>query len=156
MKLVPVQAVSVPLPDKKTVYPQPFASWVEGRTKKKLGDHFGLTHFGVNLTELAPGAISALLHHHSKQDEFIYILEGTPTLLLGEKECLLSPGDCMGFKAGMGVAHQLVNRSEKPVLYIEVGDRAVGDEVEYPNDDLKANQLPNGKWAFTHKDDRPY
>lgn len=82
MKLIPIQAVSVPLPDKKTVYPQPFASQVDGRTKKKLGDHFGLTHFGVNLTELAPGAISALLHHHSKQDEFIYILEGTPTLLL--------------------------------------------------------------------------
>lgn len=62
----------------------------------------------------------------------------------------------MGFKAGIGVAHQLVNRSEKPVLYLEVGDRSVGDEVEYPNDDLKANSQSNGKWTFTHKDGRPY
>lgn len=156
MKHTPVPAESIPLPDKKTIYPQPYASLVEGRAKRKLGDYFGLTNFGINLTQLAPGAISALLHHHSKQDEFVYILEGTPTLLLGEKEYLLSSGDCIGFKAGTGVAHQLVNRSPEPVAYIEVGDRSEGDEVEYPNDDLKATQLANGVWVLTHKDGRPY
>ncbi len=156
MQHTPVPAKSIPSPEKKTIYPQPFAALVEGRVKRKLGDHFGLTHFGVNLTELAPGAISALLHHHSKQDEFIYILQGTPTLLLDEKEYPLSPGDCMGLKAGAGVGHQLVNRSSDPVIYIEIGDRTEGDEVDYPNDDLKAIQLANGVWSLTHKDGRPY
>ena len=156
MQRAPVSAESIPLPAKNTIYPHPYASLMEGRAKRKLGDHFGLTNFGVNLTQLAPGSISALLHHHSKQDEFVYILEGTPTLLLGEHEYLLSPGDCVGFKAGTGVAHQLVNRSAVQVAYIEVGDRTEGDEVEYPNDDLKATQLPNGVWAFAHKDGRPY
>ena len=154
MKHTPVSAESIPLPDKKTIYPQPYASLVEGRTKRKLGDHFGLTNFGVNLTQLAPGAVSALLHHHSKQDEFIYILQGSPTLLLGEKEYLLNAGDCMGFKAGTGLAHQLANRSQTLAVYIEAGDRTVNDEVEYPNDDLKATQLANGAWALTHKDGR--
>lgn len=156
MKNAPVSAESIPLPDKKTVYPQPYAPLVEGRAKRKLGDYFGLTNFGVNLTELAPGAISALLHRHAKQDEFVYILEGTPTLYLEEKEYLLNPGDCVGFKAGTGAAHQLANRSSTIVVFIEVGDRTVGDEVEYPNDDLKATQLTSGAWAFTHKDGRPY
>ena len=55
MKSKPVPAGTIPLPDKKTIYPPPFASLVEGRTKRKLGDHFGLSNFGVNLTELAPG-----------------------------------------------------------------------------------------------------
>jgi len=152
----PISAKSIPLPDKKTIYPQPFAPLVEGRHKRKLGDYFGLTNFGINLTQLEPGAISALLHHHSKQDEFIYVLEGTPTLLLDENEYLLSPGDCMGFKAGTGVASQLVNRTSQLVVYIEVGDRTEGDEVEYPNDDLKASQLADGVWVLTHKDGRPY
>lgn len=62
----------------------------------------------------------------------------------------------MGFKAGTGVAHQLVNRSAVPAIYIEIGDRTEGDEVEYPQDDLKATQLANGVWALTHKDGRPY
>ena len=156
MENTPISSESIPLQDKKTIYPLPFSLLVEGRAKRKLGDHFGLTNFGINLTKLAPGAISALLHHHSKQDEFIYILEGTPTLLLNEKEYLLVPGDCMGFKAGMGIAHQLVNRSTELVVYIEVGDRTETDEVEYPNDDLKATQLANGIWELTRKNGMPY
>lgn len=62
----------------------------------------------------------------------------------------------MGFKACSGVASQLVNRSSEPVVYLEVGDRTAGDEVEYPNDDLKAEQQLGGVWKFSHKDGRPY
>ncbi len=153
---VPVPADSIPPPMMKTIYPAPFAHQVEGRIKRKLGDYFGLTNFGVNMTELEPGAVSALLHHHSKQDEFIYVLEGQPILVLGEEEYLLGPGDCYGFRAGSGIASQLVNRSEKPVTYLEIGDRTEGDEVVYPKDDLKAAQLSDGKWLLTHKDGRPY
>lgn len=156
MNQSPVSAESIPLPDKKTIYPTPFASFVEGREKRKLGEFFGLTNFGVNLTQLSPGANSALLHHHSKQEEFIYILQGTPTLYLGEQAFVLNPGDCYGFKAGTGVAHKITNRSLEPVIYIEMGDRSEGDEVEYPNDDLKATQTQNGAWTLMHKDGSPY
>ena len=156
MKAVPIPADSIPAPEKKTVYPQPFAALMEGRVKRKLGDYFGLNNFGVNLTELSPGAISALLHHHSRQDEFIYILQGTPTLILGQDEYVLSPGDCYGCRAGTGIASQLVNRSSAVVTYLEIGDRSSGDEVEYPNDDLRAVQLANGQWRLTHKDGSPY
>ena len=156
MSQKPIPAKLIPLPETNSFYPEPFASLMAGRDKRKLGDHFALTNFGINQTTLAPGAISALSHHHSKQDEFIYILEGAATLLCGEDEYQMSPGDCMGFKAGAGVASQLVNRTSEPVVYLEVGDRTVGDGVEYPNEDLKAEQQPNGAWEFTHKDGRPY
>lgn len=156
MPLVPVPAVSVPVSGKKTVYPSPFAARVEGRLKRRLGDHFGLVNFGINLTELAPGSVSALRHHHSRQDEFIYVLEGNPTLLVGDDEYLLGPGDCCGFPAGSGLASQLVNRSAAATRFLEIGDRTPGDEVEYPDDDLKAVQRPDGSWEMMHKDGRPY
>lgn len=156
MKQSPISAKSISVPMGKTIYPEPYASLVEGRLKRKLGEFFGLTNFGVNLTNLSPGAISALAHSHSKQDEFIFVLEGTPTLVLGEDEFTLNPGDCYGFKAGTGIAHQLVNRSSESVTYLEIGDRTEGDEVEYPNDDLKATQSANGVWTLTHKDSRAY
>jgi uncharacterized cupin superfamily protein len=152
----PISAQSIPASMGKTIYPEPYAALVKGRLKRKLGEFFGLTNFGVNLTHLSPGAISALLHSHSKQDEFILVLEGTPTLVLGEQEFVLNPGDCYGFKAGTGVAHQLINRSDAIVTYLEIGDRTPCDEVEYPNDDLKATQLDNGAWMLTHKDGRAY
>ncbi|MEQ9363498.1 MAG: cupin domain-containing protein [Leptospirales bacterium] len=156
MKTQPIAALNIVAPAAKTIYPEPFAATVAGREKRKLGNHFGLKNFGVNLTRLAPGAASALLHHHSKQDEFIYILDGAPTLVLGAETYVLKPGDCVGFPAANGIAHQLTNRSEQDVLYIEVGDRTAGDEVEYPNDDLKATMGDDGAWRLTHKDGRPY
>ena len=61
--------------------PAPIAARLQGREKRALGDAFGLTNFGANLTRLAPGARSSLRHAHTKQDEFIYILAGQPTLL---------------------------------------------------------------------------
>lgn len=156
MNKKPIAAKSISLPEVNSLYPEPFAALMEGREKRKLGNHFGLSNFGINQTTLAPGAISALAHHHSKQDEFIYILEGVTTLLHGENEYLMRPGDCMGFKAGSGIASQLVNRSSAPVVYLEVGDRTTGDAVDYPDDDLQAEQQANGAWQFTHKDGRPY
>jgi uncharacterized cupin superfamily protein len=126
-----------------------------GREKRPLGDFFSLKNFGVNLTRLGPGGESSILHRHSKQDEFIYILEGRPTLITEDTEMLLWPGMCSGFPAN-GVAHQLINRTDVDVVYLEVGDRTPGDEGSYPQDDLKAVLGADGKWIFTHKDGRPY
>jgi uncharacterized cupin superfamily protein len=156
VKHEPTPATDIPISNRKTIYPAPFSAQVEGRLKRRLGDHFGLTTFGINLTELAPGSVSALLHHHTRQDEFIYIVAGTPILVLDDREYPLRAGDCCGFKAGSGVGHQLVNRSKAPVLYLEVGDRSPDDYAAYPNDDLKFTQIDGGAWILTHKDGSPY
>src|SRR5262245_63101667 len=140
---------------KPSSYPEPFASRMSGRTKHPLGDVFGLTNFGINLTRLAPNAVSALRHAHTKQDEFIYILRGHPTLKTDEGSTPLSPGMCAGFRAGTGNGHHLVNETAEEVVYLEIGDRTVGDEGSYPDDDLKA-VLIDGKWIFAHKDGAPY
>src|SRR3954463_11796605 len=108
---------------KPSNYPEPFFSRMSGREKRQLGDVFGLRNFGVNLTRLLPGGESALLHRHSRQDELVFILEGTPTLVTDVEEILLSPGICAGFPAG-GTAHHLVNRTDTDVLYLEIGDRS--------------------------------
>ena len=138
-----------------SIYPEPFASLMVGRDKKRLGDVFALTNFGVNLTRLAPGALSALRHAHAVQDEFIYILQGNPVLVTDNNETQLHAGMCAGFKAGTGNAHQLVNRTTEDVLYLEVGGRTAGDAVIYPDDDLKANMV-DGHWVFSHKNGMPY
>jgi uncharacterized cupin superfamily protein len=152
---VAVAAAEVPARSKPSVYPEPFASRMLGREKRQLGDLFGLTNFGVNLTRLAPNSVSALRHAHTKQDEFVYILQGRPTLHTDEGRTQLSPGMCAGFKAGTGNGHRLINETTEDVVYLEVGDRTPGDEGSYPDDDLKA-LLVEGKWKFVHKDGEPY
>jgi len=152
---VAITAAEVPARSKPSVYPEPFASRMVGREKRQLGDLFGLTNFGVNLTRLAPNSVSALRHAHTKQDEFVYILQGRPTLQTDEGRTQLSPGMCAGFKAGTGNGHRLINETTEEVVYLEVGDRTPGDEGSYPDDDLKA-LLVEGKWKFVHKDGTPY
>lgn len=140
---------------RSSLYPEPFASRMRGRTKRALGDLFGLHNFGVNLTRLEPGAVSALRHAHSRQDEFIYVLEGQPALHTDEGLTRLAPGMCAGFPAGSGNAHCLINDTAAAVVYLEIGDRSSGDQASYPDDDLRAD-LIDGRWAFSRKDGSTY
>ncbi|MBX3723303.1 MAG: cupin domain-containing protein [Turneriella sp.] len=141
---------------KKSVYPAPFAAMMELREKRVLGDLFGLTNFGVNLTTIKPGGMSALRHAHATQDEFIYVVSGNPILVTNAGETQLAPGMCAGFLHANGDAHQLINRSETDAVYLEIGDRSAGDSTTYPDNDLVAIFEGTGKWRFTHKDGRPY
>ena len=155
-KPVSIRAAEAPPRAKPSGYPQKFLAKVAGREKRPLGDLFGLTNFGVNLTRLAPGAASSLRHAHARQDEFVYILEGRPTLITDAGETELSPGMCAGFKAGTGDAHHLVNRTREDVLYLEVGDRTRGDSATYPDDDMQVVQDADGNWRYLKKDGTPY
>ena len=156
MKRVSIKALDAPPRSKPSGYPEKFRARVEGREKRPLGDLFGLSNFGVNLTRLAPGAESSVRHAHAKQDEFVYILEGHPTLVTDAGATELSPGMCAGFKAGTGDGHHLVNRSKQDVLYLEIGDRTRGDSATYPDDDLQVVQDAQGNWRYLHKDGTPY
>jgi len=136
-------------------YPDRFKSRVAGRLKQRLGDVAGLKNFGVNLVHLPPGRQSALRHWHSRQDEFIYVLSGTLTLVTDIGEQTLTAGMAAGFPAGEANGHHLINRSDAVATYLEVGDRSPGDAVTYPDDDLVA-MLSSEGWQFTHKDGTAY
>jgi uncharacterized cupin superfamily protein len=137
-----------------TNYPPPFAARVAGRFKRPLGDLFGIQSFGVNLTTLEPGAQSSLKHRHHVQDEFVYVISGELVLVHDEGEAVMTAGMCAGFPHG-GAAHHLLNRSNAPASYIEIGDRLPGDRADYPDDDLQAVKVKDG-WSFLSKNGSPY
>lgn len=153
---VAIEAASAPTRVPLLAFPEPLASLMAGRERRPLGDLFGLTKFGVNLTRLGPGNVSAPRHSHSRQDEFVYILEGTPVLVTNAGETPLRPGMCAGFKAGTGDAHHLANRTDADVVYLEIGDRTSGDAVTYPDDDIALGQASDGRWQIVHKGGSPY
>jgi uncharacterized cupin superfamily protein len=138
-----------------TGYPEPYRAAVKGRHRRALGDAFGLTHFGVNLVRLEPGAASSQRHWHTREDELVYVLEGEPTLVTDAGEQVLGPGMVAGFKAGAPNGHHLVNRTARDVLFIVVGDRDEGDECEYPDIDMAARVFA-GTHRFVRKDGTPY
>jgi uncharacterized cupin superfamily protein len=128
-------------------YPAPFAEAVAGRAKRALGDPLDLTQFGVNLVTLAPGAWSSQRHWHANEDEFVYVLE---TLVTNAGETKLEPGMAAGFPAGRADGHHLINRTDKPVVYLEVGTRTPAEVAQYSDIDMMARR-DGASFAFTHK-----
>jgi len=143
-------------PRSSSAYPEPFRSRVLPREKRALGDAFGLTTIGVNLTTLGPGKESSMRHYHTREDELVFVLEGEVVLRTDEGEQLLTAGSCAGFKAGTTNAHQLVNRSDRPARYLEVSNRHEEDSAIYPDVDLAYSKAPDGSHLFTHKDGTRY
>ncbi len=135
-------------------YPEPFKSRMGDRVKRRVGEACGLTRFGVNLVTLGPGGQSALRHWHSREDEFVYVLEGEVVLVTNAGEQVLRAGDCAGYPAGKPDAHHFVNRSDKPARYLEVGNRDDADVATYPDDDLRYADDPAA--GYLRKDGRPY
>ena len=72
-------------------YPAPFDEPCKARTGLRLSDAGGLTQFGANLMTLKPGAWSSQRHHHSHEDEIVFVVSGNPTLYEGEDGVSLAP-----------------------------------------------------------------
>ncbi len=142
-------------PRQGSIYPEPFKSAVEGRIKRALTERLGLTQFGVNLTTLEPGARSSLRHWHETEDEFVYVLEGELTLVTMDGERKLRVSQAASFPKGDRNGHCLINRSDRRATYLEIGTRSKVDNVEYPDEDLKAEKR-DGRWHFLHKDGTPW
>jgi len=149
-----IDVANIPI-DTRTGYPKPFDRVVKGRERKRLGNAVDLDQFGVNLTTLKPGAASALRHWHEQEDELVYILEGEVVLIENGGEIALKAGDAAGFKAGAPNGHQLVNRSDRDAVYLEIGSRSKHERVDYPDVDLMVVRDENGM-RYTHKNGEPY
>lgn len=103
-----------------------------GREWLYYSDSGGLTQFGAYVDTLQPGAGSSEQHWHEKEDEFLYVLTGELTVLEGDREATLHPGDAACWPAGNPLGHTVVNRSESPCSYLIVGTRVTHDVCHYP------------------------
>jgi uncharacterized cupin superfamily protein len=143
-------------PRRGSSYPEQFRAQVERRSKRALGDAVGLSQFGVNLVELPPGCWSAQRHWHTHEDEFVYVMEGELTLVTDAGEQVLRPGMAAGFPAGKPDGHHLINRTDRPAVYLEVGSRREDvDEVDYPDIDMAVRQQ-DGRQVIVRKNGEPY
>jgi len=140
-----------------TDYPEEFAINVKARERRKLGDAFGLTNFGVNFTTLPPGCWSSQRHWHSKQDEFVYIVSGEVVLVTDAGEQVITAGMVAGFPAGKPDGHHLVNKSSENAVYLEIGDRIPMDTTQYSDIDMRTAYIDDTNTdRYVHKDGTPY
>jgi uncharacterized cupin superfamily protein len=138
-----------------SIYPEPYASEMAGRSSLRLGDAGGLKQFGANLVILAPGAKSSLRHWHLNEDEFVMMTQGECVLVQDEGETLMRPGDCAAFPAGEPNGHHFINKSGTEARFLVVGTKAPRELATYSDVDMQV-ELAGGKARFTHKDGSPW
>jgi len=114
-------------------YPPPHDLAVAGRKTWPLTRQFGLSQFGVNRVELAPGAWSTQRHWHKLSDEVVVMISGELTLVDDDGEEVLRAGDSVAFKAGVANAHHLQNRSDDVAIYYDIGGRDLDDVSTFPD-----------------------
>ena len=137
----------------RTGYPMPYAAEMGGRHYRRLGAAGGLTQLGVSHCVLDPGGVSSQRHWHEGIDEFVVILEGEAVLVEDQGETVMQPGDCAAFPKDVPNGHRLVNRSERPCVFLAMDCRIGEGDCHYPDVDLHFD-MANG--AFTHKDGSAY
>jgi uncharacterized cupin superfamily protein len=137
--------------------PEEFREAQRKRFNRRLADYAGLKNFGVNLIRVIPGGQSSARHAHTKQDEFVYVLEGEFVLVTDSGRQTVRPGTCIGFPAGTGDGHHFLNETDRDAIFLVVGDRAPSDDVTYSDIDLELKGGPDGVQKWRHKKDgSPY
>ena len=134
-----------------SIYPDPYASMMAGRSSLRMGEAGGLTQFGVNLVTLQPGAMSSLRHWHLHEDEFVMITQGTCILVQDAGEVPMASGDCATFQAGVADGHHFLNRSDEVATFLVIGTKAKVEVGTYSDIDLQVH-IADGQARFTYKD----
>lgn len=101
---------------------------------RRLGAAAGGQMIGANLIEVPPGAISFPFHYHCATEEAIYVVRGSGVARIGEARVPVKAGDFIAFPVGPEHAHQMVNDSAEPLVYLCVSASAQKvDVVGYPD-----------------------
>ena len=98
---------------------------------RDLSERAGLGVLQIYHETLLSGRRSSSPHYHTKREEFVYVLSGSPSVWLNGKIQTLSTNECVGFKPGDGLFHMIFNESDQPALLLVVSNNVEGDEVIY-------------------------
>jgi uncharacterized cupin superfamily protein len=97
----------------------------------QLGKQLGLKRVGVTIARMPPGKESFVPHAHHREEEWLYILMGEGTALIGDEEMPVGAGDFLAFPAPQ-VTHHLRNTGSEDLVYLMGGENAKMDIVDFP------------------------
>jgi uncharacterized cupin superfamily protein len=110
----------------------------------RIGPMLGAERLGATVYELDPGDSNCPYHYEYGREEWLIVLQGTPTLRSPRGEEVLTPGDVLLFAEGPEGAHKLTNRSDALVRYLMFSNTDDPSVSVYP-DSGKIGVWPPGK-----------
>jgi uncharacterized cupin superfamily protein len=101
--------------------------------RKQLGAAEGGDQLGTSLYELPPGGASFPYHHHTANEEALYVLAGTGTLRLDGEEHPLESGDYVALPADPSGAHRVRNDGDDALRFLMVSTMEEPEVLVYPD-----------------------
>jgi uncharacterized cupin superfamily protein len=105
-----------------------------GKTFSKsaiLTDFFEFKDLFVHHEILEPGKQASAPHRHTSCEEMIVVLEGCPTLYLGDLVRQLKPGDFVGFNPVSQELHFIENTTDEEVRFLVICSNPKSDQTIY-------------------------
>jgi len=116
----------------------------------RISDKVGLKALGIWYEKLPPGKRSAFPHAHTHEEEFVFVLKGSPTIWLNGFAKQVTPGHFAGFPSNTGISHVIVNDSEEEVVYLCIGETQnfPDEKIVYPLNRLRQLECERNGWAW--------
>lgn len=102
---------------------------------KRFGKRLGAAATGISIYELPPGQAICPYHYEYAEEEWLVVLEGTPTVRTPSGESVLSPWDVCVFETGPGGAHGVRNETADVVRVMMFSDLKWPAATVYPDSD---------------------
>jgi uncharacterized cupin superfamily protein len=112
-----------------------------------LARKLGLTRIGIHHVRLLPGRRTSYPHAESAEEEFAYVLEGTPDVWIDGHLHRLAPGESVAFPAGTGICHTFLNNTNEDVRLLVIGETPKPENlVRYPLNERHEATRPD-RWV---------
>ncbi|HLB56785.1 MAG TPA: cupin domain-containing protein [Coxiellaceae bacterium] len=101
--------------------------------RKSLTQAVTCEKLGASIYRLAPGKKAFPYHYHYANEETVFILEGSGTMRLNNAVIAIKKDDYIAMPTGTEHAHQIINTSEKPLIFLCFSTMIHPDVTEYPD-----------------------
>jgi uncharacterized cupin superfamily protein len=114
---------------------------------RAIGRAAGLQHIGLHVQRVPPGRRISWPHAESKEEEFVYVLDGELDAWIDGTLHRVNAGDLVAFPAGTGICHTFLNDGEREATLLVGGDANKADnQIFYPHHPQRRAQLAPADW----------
>lgn len=112
----------------------------------------GAERLGGNLVLLRTGESLCPYHYEFAEEEWLFVLEGTPTVRTPAGNEVMEPGDVVCFPRGPDGAHKISNFATQPARVIMISERADTAATVYADSDKIGVFAPDTRLLFRRAD----
>ena len=114
----------------------------------RFGKKARFSRIGVHVEVLQPGRRTSYPHAERDEEEFVYVVSGRIDCWLDGHVCPMGDGDFVGWEAGTGITHVIMNNSSDDAILLVGGEASRWNgQAWYPYHPHRKNEMGENFWA---------